>query len=55
MGAVTDYEVVPGFPRIASPLPTGVKNVRYALSLNACKTFRLEDDLIATIRETLEI
>lgn len=55
VGAVTDYEVVPGFPRIASPLPTGVDNVRYALSLNACNAFRFEGDLVATIRETLGI
>ena len=51
LGVATNYEVVKQFPRIASPLVAGVVNVRYALSLDACEPFKLEADLIETIRE----
>ncbi len=50
----TNYKIVPDFPRISRPLPAGVENVRYALSLDACAPFELESDLITTIREGLE-
>ena len=43
------YEVTESFPRIsASDLPSGVNNVRYDLSLEACSAFRMdEEELIA--------
>ena len=53
LGTTTNYRIVHGFPRISSPLPVGVANVRYALSLDACAPFELEADLIATIRSGL--
>ena len=54
LGGSTDYKVVDGFPRIAVPLPAGVENVRYSLSLDACGPFELEADLIEIIRERLK-
>lgn len=54
LGAASDYEVKEGFPRISSPLASGVENVRYSIALDACETFKLEDDLIDVIREGLE-
>lgn len=54
LGAATIYEVVEGFPRIASPLLAGVENVRYSISLDACKPFKIDADLIGIIRERLE-
>jgi hypothetical protein len=29
-----------GFPRIAAPIPLGLSNLSYALSLSACAPFR---------------
>ncbi|MBI6630356.1 PD-(D/E)XK motif protein [Pontibaca salina] len=53
-GTTSDYEVTAGFPRISAPLAPGVENVRYAIALDACEPFRLEDDLIDVIRKGLE-
>ncbi|MDE9457922.1 PD-(D/E)XK motif protein [Xenorhabdus bovienii] len=53
LGSVTDYQVIEGFPRIAPPLPVGVQDVRYSISLDACSPFELETDLIDSIRENL--
>ncbi len=52
--SATSYEIVEGFPRISFPLPAGIENVRYSLSLDACAPFELEDDLIAIIRKGLQ-
>lgn len=54
IGNATDYEVKEGFPRIPSPLALGVENVRYAIALDACEPFKLEVDLVDTIRRGLE-
>ena len=54
LGATIDYEVTEGFPRISTPLAPGVENVRYAISLDACEPFKLEDDLLDVIRGGLE-
>jgi len=51
LGTATDYEVIEGFPRISSPLASGVENVRYSISLDACEPFKLEGDLIDVIRK----
>ena len=51
LGATTSFEIVDGFPRIASPIPTGIEGVRYSLSLEACAPFEFEADLVAIIRE----
>lgn len=53
LGSTTNYEIVEGFPRIASPLPAGIEGVRYALSLDACASFECEADLVESIREGL--
>lgn len=53
LGATNDYEVTEGFPRISSPLETGVENVRYAIALDACEPFKLQGDLIDVIRKGL--
>ena len=42
----TDYEVVEGFPRISSPVPFGIDNVKYTIDLDACAPFELRGDLI---------
>lgn len=54
LGAATDYEVSEGFPRISAPLVSGVENVRYSVSLDACEPFKLEGDLIEVIRKGLK-
>jgi hypothetical protein len=54
LGRAAHYEVKEGFPRISSPLAPGVENVRYAIALEACEPFRLEDELIDVIAKGLE-
>lgn len=54
LGASTDYEIVSGFPRISTPLPSGVGEVRYSLSLEACAPFAMHDNLIDVIRAGLK-
>ncbi|MBC7191934.1 PD-(D/E)XK motif protein [Marinobacter sp.] len=51
LGEPATYEIKPGFPRVASPLPLGVSRVKYALSLDACANFRSDVDLLELIRE----
>jgi hypothetical protein len=51
LGASASYEVIDGFPRIASPLPAGVSNVRYAVSLTELEPFMLDADLLDLIRD----
>ncbi len=51
LGTATDYEVREDFPRISSPLVSGVENVRYSIALDACEPFKLTDDLIDLIRK----
>jgi len=55
LGAVAQFEVTEGFPRIATPLPAGVEAVRYSIGLDACAPFSFDADLIDTIREGLRI
>ena len=54
LGAAANYEIIDGFPRIASPLMLGVENARYSVSLDACEPFRFKADLIETIRKGIE-
>lgn len=51
LGEVATYEVGEGFPRIATPLPSGVSDVRYSISLDSCASFRLEGELVDIIRK----
>lgn len=51
LGEVATYEVVEGFPRIATPLSSGVGDVSYSIALDSCAAFRLEDDLVDIIRK----
>ena len=54
LGVATDYEVKDGFPRISVPLAQGVENVRYAIALDSCESFKLEDALVDLIWEGLQ-
>lgn len=47
------YEIVQGFPRINCPLPQGVQNVRYSISLDACEPFKLDENTVHYLREFL--
>lgn len=49
--STTYFEVMDGFPRIPCPLPQGVQNIRYSISLDACAPFELNDNIIEYIRE----
>ncbi|MCF7502237.1 MULTISPECIES: PD-(D/E)XK motif protein [Vibrio] len=49
--STTYFEVVDGFPRIQYPLPLGVQNARYSISLDACAPFKLNNNIIECIRE----
>lgn len=40
------HAVTRDFPRIAAPVPLGLSNVSYALSLSACTPFRAEWDMV---------
>ena len=51
LGSSTVFEVTEGFPRISTPLPSGVGHVRYSLSLDACAPFTLAGNLLELIRE----
>jgi len=51
-GGVRLYRVTEGFPRIsASQLDPGVTRVHYAVSLNACEPYRVDEDLVAAALE----
>ena len=45
------FEVIDGFPRIPCPLPLGVQNARYSISLDACTPFQLSNNIFESIRE----
>ncbi|ELF6480627.1 PD-(D/E)XK motif protein [Vibrio fluvialis] len=49
--STTYYEVLEGFPRINFPLPQGVQNVRYSISLDACEPFKINDNTVDYLRE----
>ncbi|MCB8889464.1 PD-(D/E)XK motif protein [Vreelandella malpeensis] len=53
VGKRVTFLVEEGFPRIPTPLPMGVLNVKYSVALNACAEFKVEDDqLLANIKKT---
>ncbi|MDW5377641.1 PD-(D/E)XK motif protein [Halomonas sp. HP20-15] len=53
VGKRAAFRVEDGFPRIPSPVPMGVHNVKYAIAIDACATFTVEDDmLLAAIEKT---
>lgn len=43
------FEVVTGFPRIASPLMQGISSVRYSLFLEACSPYALNEAALSAI------
>lgn len=49
--STTYYEVFEGFPRINCPLPQGLQNVRYSISLDACEPFKINDNTVNYLRE----
>lgn len=47
------FRVEDGFPRISSPVATGVLNVRYSVALDACADFSIEDEIfLAELQKT---
>lgn len=46
VGTPIEFEVVPGFPRISTPVPVGVLSVRYAIGLDACASFEAPESLL---------
>lgn len=54
IGAVKTYAVIDGFPRLVPPLPNGVANLTYSVSLDVCERFMAEnDDAITTAKGDL--
>lgn len=51
LGTSTLFEVQEGFPRLVPPLPHGVLDVEYSISLEACSDFECVSDLEAVISE----
>lgn len=43
VGRVSTFEVRAGFPRIPLPIPVGVVNIKYAVSLDACQEFAADE------------
>ncbi len=43
IGDSMDFEITEGFPRVVPPLPFGVSNIKYSLSLDACREFAVAD------------
>lgn len=43
------YEITETFPRIVPPIPNGIKNVKYSLSLEACIEYEFKDNIIDLI------
>ncbi|MBJ7276208.1 PD-(D/E)XK motif protein [Marinobacter salarius] len=53
LGVTTNYEVLEGFPRISGPIPQGVDNIGYSVSLDVCSDYETSDDLIEIIKKGL--
>ena len=48
IGGASLYEVIEGFPRIASPMfPPGVEDVQYSVVLSRCENFRVDMTVLA--------
>lgn len=43
------FEVIEGFPRITSPLTSGISNVRYALGLDACAPYAVDPSALDAV------
>lgn len=50
VGQARIFEVLPGFPRLIPPLPDGVDDVKYSISLSACAPFEVADDVLSPVR-----
>lgn len=44
------YEVISGFPRLIPPLPVGVDDLKYTISLAACAPFEVADEVLSPAR-----
>lgn len=56
VGSRVVFRVFGEFPRMPTPIPTGVLNVKYVISLDACSAFTVDDDeLLAEIAQTQSI
>lgn len=49
VGADRVFEVAEGFPRLVTPMPVGVANVRYSIALSACKPFEFGGSVLDEI------
>lgn len=53
VGKRVTFRVEEGFPRIPSPVPMGVLNVKYSVALDACAAFSITDhELLVEIEKT---
>lgn len=50
IGASRTFEVREGFPRMTSPLPDGVENLKYSINLHACAPYEVADDVLSPAR-----
>ena len=50
VGANHVFEVSEGFPRLVSPMPTGVTGVRYSIALTTCMPFEFGGSVIDEIK-----
>ncbi|MFN5997314.1 MAG: PD-(D/E)XK motif protein [Paracoccaceae bacterium] len=46
------YDVIQGFPRIVPPLPEGVDDLKYSVSLAACAPFEVADEVLSPVRSS---
>ncbi|UWU29142.1 PD-(D/E)XK motif protein [Rhizobium sp. WSM1274] len=51
IGESREFEVLEGFPRIVSPIASGVTDVRYSIGLAECAPYALAEPLLDIIRE----
>lgn len=50
IGQSRTYEVAEGFPRLIPPLPDGVGDLRYSISLQACAPYEVAEDVLSPVR-----
>lgn len=52
VGHARTFEVVNEFPRLVPPLPEGVDDLKYSVSLAACAPFEVADEILSPIRSS---
>lgn len=46
------FDVIEGFPRLIPPLPEGVDDLKYSVSLAACAPFEVADEVLSPLRSS---